>query len=379
MFELVKNEKKDYFNICIDGVTYLYSRVYYDKDEPEKSLDYDSNDKEVSQALINCKLSDFGDFIHISLGNVLNSVQFKHSISIGWDYESFGDYGKRKTKKTGKISLTFYFNPDLIEWKEIYSFFEYYREFEELLKSNEILKGRLRFYREDSSAFDISLLIENFRSSISNFLSSYVIEINKIHNQVVLRLLSKKSEDSLITTFNFPEELKISCEQYLSYFVRFLQDLGINAKHSFNQEAGEVLFSVTPTDDIEALDKIREALEIYLRLPSSQIISNSQEIAIQRLESQVEYFRSQIRLARAENQLKEATIQQQQVTIIKLSENVMIDSQVKDVTPAKSSKSEIFGGAIELGTPKKLEEYGIKKIDLDKLWKYLREKFAKKN
>ena len=50
----------------------------------------------------------------------------------------------------------------------------------------------------------------------------------------------------------------------------------------------EVLFTVTPTDQEEALGKIKEALDLYLELPASPISDTVNEsIAVQRLESTV--------------------------------------------------------------------------------------------
>jgi hypothetical protein len=51
------------------------------------------------------------------------------------------------------------------------------------------------------------------------------------------------------------------------FFVQFLRDLGINATSNLRKKRGSSFFS-TPTDDVEALDKIREALAVYLNLPS---------------------------------------------------------------------------------------------------------------
>ncbi len=96
-----------------------------------------------------------------------------------------------------------------------------------------------------------------------------------------------KSNFQLNVRFNFPEQFKTPCEQYLLYFAQFLQDLGISATSNLKEEAGKVLFSVTPTDDKEALDKIREALAVYLNLPASPIVYDD-SFAAMRLQQQIE-------------------------------------------------------------------------------------------
>jgi hypothetical protein len=65
----------------------------------------------------------------------------------------------------------------------------------------------------------------------------------------------------------FPPAIRTACEQYLLYFVQFLEDLGVSATAEIKEDAKRVLFSVTPTDGCAALQQIREALEVYLKLP----------------------------------------------------------------------------------------------------------------
>jgi len=364
MIELKKNSEKFYFDVIIDGES--YNRVYANG---VMDFDFHSENKEASQILINYKLNEFPSFKEIWLEDVFNWLEYEHTLWIKFDYSQ-----KVKTKN---LIISFVFEPKLLFWSKNYSFKEYSNVFGSIWKIKKRY-GDFKYYEEEQPLFSIEIVVPKFESTINNFVSPYLNTLKLVHQEVLETLSLNTDQKSLKTLFEFPEAVKSYCEQYLLYFAQFLRDLGVNATSNLKEEAGKVLFSITPTDDIEALDKIHEALEVYLRLPSSPLVSNSQEIAIQRLESQVEYFRSQIRLARAENQLNQATIQQQQVTIIKLGENVMIDSMIKNVTESKKdNKGEILGGAIQLATPKKLEDYGIKKIDLDKLWKYLKEKFGK--
>jgi hypothetical protein len=58
-------------------------------------------------------------------------------------------------------------------------------------------------------------------------------------------------------------------EQYLLYFVQFLEDLGIHATADLQEQARGVLLTVTPQDGREALERIREALDVYLQIPRS--------------------------------------------------------------------------------------------------------------
>jgi DNA-binding response OmpR family regulator len=127
------------------------------------------------------------------------------------------------------------------------------------------------------------------------------------------------SPDTVEMTFNFPEAVKIPCEQYLLYFIEFLKDIGIDATADLREDAGKVLFSVTPKDKDEALDNIREALEIYLRLPVNRnttvVVSPETSIEVQKLSAQIHHLQGQLYLASAALQQKQLTIQQRDITI----------------------------------------------------------------
>ncbi|HYJ88718.1 MAG TPA: hypothetical protein VEW46_21810 [Pyrinomonadaceae bacterium] len=75
-------------------------------------------------------------------------------------------------------------------------------------------------------------------------------------DQIAVRnTLLGEDSDSVSALFEFPEEVRLPCEQYLQYFAEFLRDLGVNANTSLVQQAGQVLFTVTPTDQEQALSK----------------------------------------------------------------------------------------------------------------------------
>jgi len=155
--------------------------------------------------------------------------------------------------------------------------------------------------------------------------------VREIDRKTMAALASKASTDSVSVFFNLPEEIKVPCEQYLQYFAQFLKDMGVNASTSLVNEAGEVLFTVTPTDHKEALDKIREALDVYLKLPYSPMSDSLNEsIEILRLKNQVHRFRGDVELRAAELEQKNATIRAQNV-IIELQEKYLraIDPKIR--------------------------------------------------
>lgn len=216
------------------------------------------------------------------------------------------------------------------------------------------------------------LLLTNGIAQSSNALRGF-------HEEVERALASRLRNDSVAMSFDFPEEVKVPCEQYLLYFVQFLRDLGVGATSELKHEAGQVLFTVTPTDTRQALDKIRTALEIYMRLPSSPVSNLSgadSEVAIQRLVANIYHLKSQLALSQAMLQAKDATIQAHQLTISNqqrlLNGEIIIES-LRDVTPQPGEdKEELLGGMFAIT---KYEGKGFE-LNLPEIFRRLRKLFA---
>jgi CheY-like chemotaxis protein len=189
---------------------------------------------------------------------------------------------------------------------------------------------------------------------------------------------AKDTDNSVVMSFDFPEEIKVSCEQYLLYFAQFLKDLGVKADTALTHEAGQVLFTVTPADKEQALDQIHAALDVYLHLASSPVSDTTNEaIEVQRLESNILRLRSDLKLAAAELQAKNATIQAQELTISVqkglLSGEIIFDS-LKDVTPKPKDREELLGGTLAI---KKYEGKGFD-VDLPVVFRRLKQLFTGK-
>jgi hypothetical protein len=92
----------------------------------------------------------------------------------------------------------------------------------------------------------------------------------------------------------------------------------VEADASIKHEARQVLFSVTPNDGAEALDRIREALDVYLRLPDSLDFSAQApsygDIAVQQLQANIYHLKGQLMLASAVLQARDAQIEALQLS-----------------------------------------------------------------
>lgn len=181
---------------------------------------------------------------------------------------------------------------------------------------------------------------------------------------------AKSNINKVIEYFNFPEEIKIACSQYLQYFYEFLKDVGIKAKVDLEeQDSGEILFSINPEDKDEALENIRLTLDVYLRLPASKIDTSVSDIAVQALNAQIFHLKGQLALAFA-------TMQQQQLTIQNLelkpfSPDILVISQSGN----EKDKEPLLGGIIKVGEAELAE--GALTINLPALLRWLKKKFGK--
>lgn len=134
-----------------------------------------------------------------------------------------------------------------------------------------------------------------------------------IEAEAIAQLVAAEHADSLITSFHFPSAISTACEQYLLYFVQFLADLGIQADAEVQHKAAEVLFRVTPAEGREALERVREALDAYLRLPTDPsfavVAAQEHDLAVRQLEANVFHLQGQLSIARAVLQAKDAQIE----------------------------------------------------------------------
>lgn len=123
----------------------------------------------------------------------------------------------------------------------------------------------------------------------------------------------EKSNNHITNSFSFPPEIRSSCEQYLIYFSKFLEDLGIEVTSKLDSQAETTLFTVIPKNSEEALSNIKELLNTYLKLPEANDIerlsSNYSDVSVQQLIANIFHLKSQLMLSNSIIQNKDATIE----------------------------------------------------------------------
>lgn len=323
MLEIKKNESSDKFELVVDGIAASEHEIELELHDlvPGKSL-FTANiyDSRLKQKVIAHRFAELPNYLFVLIlnfdgccitGNVRKRIRIRpddvhKAVAIG-------------TVNTGHI-VSFDFDFDLENWKHLWSVTEYVKECECIFNQKSpagLMWGR-RGYTAASGGFSFYTHKPDKENTIESEISKYIEAVCELLELTEASLMAKLRQESVVMHFDFPEEVRVPCEQYLLYFVDFLKGLGVEATADIQHEAGQVLFSVTPADKTEALDKIHTALKTYLELASSPISGQSDpedEIAIQRLIANVDHLKSQLRLSHVMLRAQETTIQAQQITI----------------------------------------------------------------
>jgi hypothetical protein len=156
-----------------------------------------------------------------------------------------------------------------------------------------------------------------FSSSTSGSLTEQIEKSTAYFHQVKDQTISNiVNPDSFISQFNFPQEYRYVFTQYLTYFGKFLEDLGIAGEVSIEQKDGKTILKVTSDQKQENLDQINAALLSYISLPSADISTIvkptpdlESQIRLQQLLSAVDHMKSQLHLSKAMISLKDREIE----------------------------------------------------------------------
>lgn len=184
------------------------------------------------------------------------------------------------------------------EWRYPWSVSDYCRLFQ--LRAREVIAGCGKCeHRAHPSlhSLTIPLNVPEMTMSVGAELGRRGYAIREIHRKIQQELVVQLNPQSLVAFFDFPAEHGAAGKQYLTYFTDFLRSLGVDADSALYEESRKVLFTVTPTGGKDALERVRQALGIYLQLPNgtvspSDLAATNQEVqrvalAIQHLQSMV--------------------------------------------------------------------------------------------
>lgn len=306
---------------------------------------------------------------------------FRPLIDVSLDYEvDWGDNVSVYIRMEDSL-IIFTCHPDLEKWNKRYTLQQYCNELaKEIDKTND---DRIKFktYKEESyyvNSFEVTLPFD-FTEGIVSYCIEYCSDIiSNLHTNVIKTLAENLTTNSITLLFDFPADVRVPCEQYLLYFIQFLSDIGVKANSEISNDGHNTLFSVTPMDRDEALDKVRIALDAYLSLPASSVSCGLDgDILTQRLVANISHLQGQLVLAQAVLQTKDATIHAQTHTIShqqRLLDGLLLKS-IRSDKPTISSENDKEDLITDIISVTKYRGKGFE-INLPEIFRQLKKLFS---
>jgi hypothetical protein len=316
-----------------------------------------------------CSFKDRETFRKIDEESCLDFAESLYAISLDWHFNVPELLSSIYIQAEGHICYYLTARGTLRYWKRPYSFTEYTDELVMVCESLGRTDLECDIYDSDEDpSCELKFCIDR-SSRLCDEIAKTLNIVKLISSRAEEGLYTKTQANSLSTVFDFPEDSKVACEQYLLYFIQFLRDLGVEATSRLSHDAGRVLFTVVPNDKNQGLEKIRTALDIYINLPSAQLENVEEYPAIQRLSANIYHLKSQLSLTRAIVEAQETTIAHQRQM---LSNDIMRESR-QHTRSSSGDSEEILGGLISI------TRYDVKgiTINLPELYRHLRDLFTK--
>ena len=276
-------------------------------------------------------------------------------------------YSKVFILKNRRFGILYKLDFNRVNWDDIYLVtFNYFLQVL-ALEAKEFSIGFSQDTDNYSNSYTLTFNLDpNSIININENIKSTEKQVEELLRKVFNKIKTHKPHHVVTETFQFPDQTKTVCKQYLVYFGQFLEDIGIEADVSVEEQLNSTLFTVIPKNKSEALEKIREALGIYLELPNSKnsILPVSQaDIGVVQLQSNILHLQSQLLLQNSIIQLKDTTIQELQIKNFNLIE--------KHLQERSNDEETLAGGIIKVT---EYEGKGIK-INFAELFRLIKRKF----
>ncbi|WP_299547895.1 hypothetical protein [Seonamhaeicola sp.] len=369
--------KKRFLNrtdVYLYGEHFGLAYVLWVDTQKEKTTYHITVNKDKRNMFFGCSVSDFegtDELIHklsipinFNLKDHISWMAGPASFNIEFPYP-FQDIDEERLAIIAKIEVEI----DIINWNELCSIKAYFNKFELKCREKGIFGSFYKTNTNDHDMVTLSLRIEDTSANIGELLDILLSDFLDINKVIQEEITIENRRNSISRIFNFPSELKEPCEQYLIYFSKFLQDIGIDAETSIKEEARGVLFTVIPKDSEEALSQINSALNIYLSLPEipdlEKYTTSFDDVGVKQLMSNIHFLKSQLLLSQSMIQLKDATINSLNLT--NYQQRVLLEEQ----SMKPQNEERVLG---EIVTIKEYEGKGFK-INLPKLFRMIKRKF----
>lgn len=365
-FDIVTDPlEKHCFNISYNGVVDINS--YTSPELPVAGALYDD---EIIREILELPIYELGKEV-IILQFKSNSLDFNL-----YGYEQLEFTTPKYYDSNYRLVISLHHEP--LHWVKPYSIYDYWKAIANEIKkiSNHNISMRNDSNEDDDylNGIDIVINISDTDWTIQSYLNEYLPICKNMINCVVDKL--SQPRDGFSIEFDFPNEIKAPCEQYLMYFAQFMMDLGVKVNSEISHKGQSTILSVIPENQDEALSNIKDALSAYVNLPQENInaaFDPSKDIAVAQLEFNVNNLNNQLLLVKSTMIAYEHTIQAQKIALdafqIKEQPNTLLLSK----EPEKEDDIEpVFGKLFQV---KKYDKNGVV-IDYPELVRALKRKFS---
>ncbi len=299
-------------------------------------------------------------------------------------HRSLPTYGSSEDVNLLDPKLSFLVTVDEENWAKPFSIVQFYDALEQVVSKH----PTYRLIDKDRGVYNrgiynkrIYIDIKDQQASIDDLVEAHRLSLRDIILQTYAMLAAAVRRDSLVTFFEFPPAIKTACQQYLVYFIQFLSDMGIEADAELKEESHRVLFAVTPRTGQEGLERIRDALDAYLRLPGAPdmagLVARYPDPAVAQLYANVLHLQSQVVLAKSALQMKDAAIESLQLSNFQYRSLLLTQDKATGEHPSikesSADQESVLDGFISV---KRYEGKGFV-VDVPRILRSLKRRFSR--
>lgn len=117
---------------------------------------------------------------------------------------------------------------------------------------------------DTTRVLEFSYYIQDTENNLNTIVQNVTDKVLNLFEEVSNNTQTHSSFEAI---FNFPEQYQSVLKPYILYFEEFLNDLCIETDVNIRKEGLDTILSVEPKNKDEALEKISEALKVYLSAP----------------------------------------------------------------------------------------------------------------
>ncbi|CAA6803176.1 MAG: Unknown protein [uncultured Sulfurovum sp.] len=249
---------------------------------------------------------NFSEIFHLKIKDLPTSIKFDFI-----DPVDFNDEEARITdnitfahisRREDMLKMDFWFKINVLDYKDDINPIKLFNNFHLFLENS--IQCEVT-----SNDADGNWLFLEFTYSIN---SNNDKDLKVIAKEIIANLRDKvedvffKTVDSnrFEAIFNLPEEYQSILKPYMLYFEEFLHDLCIETDVNIRKKGADTILSVEPKNKDEALEKIANALKMYISAPIvASGVSLEQklqmQVALQKLHAECSHMESQLVLKSA--------------------------------------------------------------------------------